>query len=229
MTQQADAGNKKRVLADSSYSVDFLYTIVDSIADPLFVKDEQHRWVVLNQALLDWLGRPLDELLGKTDYDLFSKSEADVFWEQDNKVFASDQPIEHEELLTDNEGVHRMISTKKIAKQLPDGQKLIVGTIRDITDRKKAEEIIAKKANQLQVAFEVFQATASLVDPGQLMQYVVDLISSSFNLYYVGLFLSDYSARLGAWGGRAVLQAGSGEAGREMVKRRHELPLRAIQ
>jgi hypothetical protein len=42
MTQQGNTGNEKRLIADTPpYPVDFLSTIVDSIADPLFVKDEQ--------------------------------------------------------------------------------------------------------------------------------------------------------------------------------------------
>jgi PAS domain S-box-containing protein len=215
---------KENNVEDASYSVDFLKSIIDFLADPLFVKDEHHRWVLLNRAMLDWMGQPLERLIGKSDYDLSPKAEADVFWEQDNRVLASEHSIENEEKHTTNDGIQRTTLTNKIAIHLPNGQAFIVGTIRDITDRKKAEEIIAKRANQLQVAFEVSQVVSSLIDQKDLIQQVVDLICSRFNLYYVGLFLidePDISAKV--WGKRAELKAGTGEAGRELIKNKHSV------
>ena len=53
-----------------------------------------------------------------------------------------------------------------------------------------------------------------------LLVYVgTNLIRSGFGLYYVGLFL------LSADGKDAVLQAGTGEAGRQMLAEGHHLPI----
>jgi GAF domain-containing protein len=52
-----------------------------------------------------------------------------------------------------------------------------------------------------------------------LIQQVVELIRERFNLYYVGLFLTDQASE---W---AVLQAGTGEAGRAMLARGHRLEI----
>ena len=74
---------------------------------------------------------------------------------------------------------------------------------------------------QLQTSAEVSHAASSIVDPDELIRQVVDLIRERFDLYYVGLFLVDQAGlEPGKW---AVLRAGTGEAGRKMVKQRHKL------
>jgi PAS domain S-box-containing protein len=222
--QKKDSNPSKNDVEAESYSAEFLKTILDFLADPLFVKDENHRWVMLNRAMLDWMGRPIEELMGKSDYDLSPKEEADVFWEQDNKVFESNHAVENEETHTTSDGAHRVTLTNKVSFRLPSGQRYLVGTIRDITERKKAEKLIAKRANQLQVAFEVSQIASGIIDPQQLSQQIVDLIHSRFNLDFVGLFMVDESHKLSRIPGKWLeLRAGSGEAGLKMARDRHSL------
>jgi len=70
---------------------------------------------------------------------------------------------------------------------------------------------------QLQTAADVSRATSSVLEPEALIYQTVNLVRDRFDLYYVGLFLLDEEHRY------AVLQAGTGEAGREMVNRGHRL------
>ncbi|MCA9936228.1 MAG: GAF domain-containing protein [Ardenticatenaceae bacterium] len=72
-------------------------------------------------------------------------------------------------------------------------------------------------ANQLALATEVSRAATTILDRSHLIQEVVNLIRSRYTLYYVGLFLLDES------GQTAVLQAGTGEAGKLQLERRHRL------
>ena len=71
-----------------------------------------------------------------------------------------------------------------------------------------------RRALQLQAAAEVSRATGSILDPDELIQQVVELTRERFGLYYVGLYLVDQTDGTGKW---AVLRAGTGEAGRQMV------------
>ncbi len=116
-----------------------LEKIINSVADPIFVKDRLHRWVLLNDAYCRFMGHPLDELLGKSDYDFFPKSEADVFWRKDEEVFRSGVENVNEEQFTDASGVTHTIITKKTLYNDPEGEDYIVGVIRDITDIRQAE------------------------------------------------------------------------------------------
>jgi GAF domain-containing protein len=73
------------------------------------------------------------------------------------------------------------------------------------------------RAVQLATAAEVSRAATSVLNPDELMRQTVDLIRDRFGFYYVGLFLLDQSRR---W---AVLRAGTGEAGRQMLEAGHRL------
>src|SRR5205814_10484408 len=90
----------------------FLADIVNAIANPVFVKDEQHRFVFCNDALCAVLGRSLAELQGRTDFDFVPAAEARLFHEKDALVFATGMPHENEEPLTDAAGKRRWIVTR---------------------------------------------------------------------------------------------------------------------
>jgi GAF domain-containing protein/HAMP domain-containing protein len=79
------------------------------------------------------------------------------------------------------------------------------------------EQRVAERTRGLQAAAEVARATTSVLDPDELLRQVVDLVHERFNLYYVGLFLLDQERRF------AVLQTGTGEAGRQMITQGHRL------
>jgi DNA-binding LacI/PurR family transcriptional regulator/anti-anti-sigma regulatory factor/putative methionine-R-sulfoxide reductase with GAF domain len=86
-------------------------------------------------------------------------------------------------------------------------------------------EQVEERAVQLQTAAEVSQATSSILEPEALIEQVVDLARERFDLYYVGLFLvEDASSPDGDAKERwAVLKAGTGEAGQQMVALDHRL------
>src|SRR5690349_11665344 len=62
----------------------FLESILEGLPNPVFVKDEQHRWVLLNDAYCRFMGYERSQLLGKSDHDFFPKEEAEVFWAKDD-------------------------------------------------------------------------------------------------------------------------------------------------
>ncbi len=107
--------------------------MLNSISDPIFVKDRQHRWVFLNDAFCNFMGYSQGELIGKSDYDFFPKAEADVFWEKDELVFTTAKTNESKEDLTDALGITHVISTKKSLFEDKLGEKFLVATITDIT------------------------------------------------------------------------------------------------
>lgn len=121
----------------------FLQYLIDAIPDPIFVKDRHHRWILLNDAYCEFMGYSRDELLGKSDYDFFPTQEADVFWEKDDLVFETGTPHENEEMFTDAEGNQHVIVTKKQRFVDPRGRQVLVGVIRDVTERRRLESRLA--------------------------------------------------------------------------------------
>lgn len=130
-------------------SKEFLNSIINTIPDPIFVKDRQHRWIVLNQAYCRFLGRPLEDVLNRSDYDVFPLHEAEVFRQQDQQVFDSAQEHEHEEEFTDKNGTTYHIATKRSLHKDAAGNLFLVGVIRDITERKQMEDELKRTAAEL--------------------------------------------------------------------------------
>src|SRR4051794_38282990 len=129
------------------HSRELLQQIVDVIPSPVFVKDREHRWVIVNKAFCDLMGRSAEELHGRPDDDFFPKEQVRVFWDVDDRVFASGEPIENEELHTDAHGTTRTIITCKRLVGLGDGTRLVVGVITDVTRYREAEAHIRHLAH----------------------------------------------------------------------------------
>ena len=98
------------------------------------------------------------------------------------------------------------------------------GIVRDISERKRADAQreallldLMNRSTQLSTAVEIANSTSTILDPAVLMAETVELIQSRFGFYYVGLFTVDEAGQY------AVLRAGTGEAGREMLSRGHKL------
>jgi diguanylate cyclase (GGDEF)-like protein/PAS domain S-box-containing protein len=139
-TSAAAALERQQIELSLRESRDFLNKVIDGIADPIFVKDSEHRWLIANDALCGLIGQPREKLIGKSDYDFFSKEQSDIFWEKDQMVFASGKTNIIEEVITGANGVMQYIQTKKTPFVDADGQRLMVGVIRDITERKRLED-----------------------------------------------------------------------------------------
>ena len=130
-------------------SMEFLNRIINTIPDPIFVKDSQNRWVVLNEAYARFVGTSLQELTGKTVHDVFPKPEADLFLTRDEETFLQQREREDEEVLTDLFGEVHYISTKRSLHQDSGGNAFLVGVIRDMTQRKTREEAIEQARREL--------------------------------------------------------------------------------
>ncbi|BAY23056.1 diguanylate cyclase with PAS/PAC and Chase2 sensors [Calothrix sp. NIES-2100] len=130
-------------------SKEFLHQVINTIPDPIFVKNEEHQWIVLNEAYCRLIGYPNQLLTEKSDYDFFPKHEADVFRQQDEIVLQTQHTQESEEEFTDAYGVTHLIATKRSFHKDAAGNYFLVGVIRDITMRKQREEQLQRKADEL--------------------------------------------------------------------------------
>jgi PAS domain S-box-containing protein len=91
------------------------------------------------------------------------------------------------------------------------------GANQDITERKLAEQIVAKRAAELQTVAEVSATTARTLEPDRLLQAVVDITKERFDVYHAHIYLADES-----WN-TLLLAAGAGEIGRQMVATGHSI------
>lgn len=116
--------------------------VIDAVPHPIFVKDEGTRFLVVNQMMCDFMNRTYDELIGKVDHDFIPKEQADVFRGNDFRVLSTGEVNENEELFDAGGGEIRTIVTRKKRLVMPDGKRLLVGSITDISDFRRAEALI---------------------------------------------------------------------------------------
>lgn len=133
---------------------EYLSKIINAVADPVFVKDRYHKWVLLNKAYCEFMGYKEEELLGKSDFDFFPKDQAEVFWTRDEVVFNDVKEDANEEQFTDAQNIVHTILTKKTLYLDKNGEKFIVGIIQDITQHKVTEESLLESYRKLQRTLE---------------------------------------------------------------------------
>lgn len=130
-------------------SKDFLQGIINTVADPIFVKDRNHKWIVLNQAFAELLGHSIDELINGAPEKFFTEKEAEIFWQQAELVFTTGKSSENEETFTDAQGHTYFMATKRSLHKDAAGNLFLVGVLRDITERKRMEEELRRTAAEL--------------------------------------------------------------------------------
>ena len=141
-----------------------LEDIINAVGSPIFVKDRQHRWVLLNNAFCEFMGYPRETLLDKSDYDFFPKTEADVFWDRDELVFTTKKTNMNEERFTDARKVVHTVVTKKILHQNSQGEEYIVGVITDITELKEKEEKLQQASAEWELTFNSIPDSIFILD-----------------------------------------------------------------
>lgn len=155
-------GTYRRRSAGLDRSRDFLNSIINALDDPVFVKDDRHRWVVLNDKSCEMMARPREDLLMKTDYDVFPEEQAESLWKKDDEAFTKHGTVINEDVIGWR-GNTRIISTKKSAfTERATGKRFIAGAIRDITELKHYEKALEERLH-----FEslVSRISAQLINP----------------------------------------------------------------
>jgi two-component system, NtrC family, sensor kinase len=156
----------------------FLRQLLDSIPDPVFVKDEKHEWVMVNQAYCQLMGIDRHDRLGKTDYDFMPMEQAELEWLMDEHIFATEDEDISEAYRIDALGHPQYLSTKKICFATDQGEKLMVGVIRDMTDRKQIEDLAHDSALQAKLKTEQLADALKELQQTQLQLIQSEKLSS---------------------------------------------------
>jgi len=158
-----------------------LRTLMDSLPDYIFIKDNESRFITTNVAHLRILGvKTLEEVIGKTDFAFFPREQAEQYYADEQTIIRSGQPLLNRvEEVMERGGGKRWFLTTKIPRRNESGKIIgIMGISRDITERKKAEKRIkslsrfykdlGKAVNQSQnmneLSKNILQALDNLID-----------------------------------------------------------------
>ncbi len=135
-------------------NLSLLQGITEGTTDAVFVKDLRGRYLMINSAGARFLGRSIEEILGKDDSEFFSPESGAQIMERDSTTLRSGETYTYEEVGV-SAGVARTYLTTKGPYRDATGRMIgVLGISRDITDRKRAEEEIHNSEQRLRVHVE---------------------------------------------------------------------------
>ena len=122
----------------------FYHSLVESIPQNLFRKDQQGRFTFANKRFCNTVGKPLEEILGKTDYDLYPDELAQKYQRDDQRIMASGEVFDTVEAHQTAHGEKRYVHVVKSPILSFQGEILgTQGIFWDVTERKQTEEDLA--------------------------------------------------------------------------------------
>lgn len=129
--RKEEAVRKTQVLLDS---------LIDNIPLMIFIKDAKSlRFVRMNRTGSELIGYPPEFFLGKSDQDFFPEEQARLYTQKDRMVLESSLVADFEETIRTRDHGERTLSTRKVAIELPDGEKYVLSFASDVTEQKIAE------------------------------------------------------------------------------------------
>lgn len=67
----------------------FLDSILNSIPNPVFAKDRNHRWVIANEAYCKLINKKKEDIIGKTEVEFLGEELGNQYISEDEKQFAT--------------------------------------------------------------------------------------------------------------------------------------------
>jgi two-component system NtrC family sensor kinase len=148
-------------------------TIINSSSDLIVMKDRDFRFLVINKQCATFFNTPVQEIIGKTDFDFMDAEAAEACRRSDEAAMTADAPAFSEELIGER-WLHIVKQKVLDAEGKVSG---IVAVMRDISDRKKAENDLKKYQEHLEEM--VRERTAELSEANKQLNQLNEALRNS--------------------------------------------------
>ena len=142
--------DKKQNIITSFKTTENLINILDQIAEPIFVKDENRCIVLRNKAHEKLTGLSNTEILGRSDEELYNPTDVPEYLKADLEVLTTGIENVNEEYFTKADGKVLTILTKKNRYIDSKGNKYIVGVSEDITKLTSTVKKLEESLNEVE-------------------------------------------------------------------------------
>lgn len=162
-TSFVDITERKRAEEALKKSEEKYKDLVEKERDVIFSVDELGFITSMNPAVKNW-GYSVEEVLGRNFIELIPKE-----WQERTAIELQNALLAAEELIAETRVVHKngeIVSIEYSAMVIREGGKYAgaQGIVRDITERKKAEEALRQSEEKFRVMFESLPDGISVID-----------------------------------------------------------------
>jgi len=143
----------------------FLQLLIDTIPSPIFYKDINGIYLGCNQSLAEFLGRPKDEIIGKTVFDIYPKERAGKYYQMDQELFENPGTQVYEFLMERADGaIRNFIFSKATFVDFSGEVAGLIGVMTDITLRKQTEEELIRAKEEWELTFNSVPHLIAILD-----------------------------------------------------------------
>jgi len=219
VAQLLDITERKQAEEALARERSLLRTLIDSLPDSVYIKDAQGRFVLNNAESLRRLGVVAqEELTGKMDLDFFPPEMAVQWLTDEQEIIQSGHPmVNRESAVVNKQGLRWIVSTK-VPLRDQHGQIIgLVGVSHDITERKRAEETLRRRMEELAILHAITVAGAEATSLDALIELATEVIGGTLYSDNFGVELVDEAA--------GVLRIHPSYRGISEERKRYPLPL----
>ncbi|OUL22508.1 PAS domain S-box protein [Nostoc sp. 106C] len=137
-----------------------LRSILESTPDFIVVKDCQGRHVALNSNLANFMGKPIEEIIGKDDTEILPLDVAREIMAKDRQVLATGMTQTYEEDVSNGEIGGTFLTTKAPWQDVHGNILGIIAITRNISDRKETERALQQSEERFR---SLIEATSQIV------------------------------------------------------------------
>ena len=150
----------KKIADEKVKNSETLYhSLVETLPQNIFRKDLNERFTFANTRFCETLGRPLEEILGKTDFDFFPPELAAKYQRDDQLIMETGKSFEAVEENQPPGGEKLYVTVVKTPLYSANGEIIgLQGIFWDITEKKRAEEKVRKTTLELAQSREELRA-----------------------------------------------------------------------
>lgn len=134
-----DIHERKQAVAELEKRNTLLQSILQGIPDVILAKDIQGRYVIINSNGAEFLGKSVEEIIGKDDSEIFPLEVASEIFAKDRQIFSTGKVETYEEDVLYNDVICHSITTKVPWFDSEGNVTGLIGIVRDVTDRKQIE------------------------------------------------------------------------------------------
>jgi len=167
---------------ESSLDFTFLRKLIDTIPVPVFYKDIHGVYLGINRAFREFLGRDAADIVGKTVYDVAPKDLADTYHQADAELYRTGGIQVYESDILHADGtLRRCVFSKAVFLDREGKAAGLIGSIFDITERKRTEEEIRKGSERYRRIFESIQDVYYEVSLDGIIREISPSIEKNFS------------------------------------------------